>query len=177
MVLWDAITNAWATMTRGKRWDKLRARYGVSGNVRAFDCVWSAEQGWHPHWHCAFVFEKELTEHALAGFRAELAERWVASLHSVGYSGQAAAQRSEAIRNPAAVAAYLTGNSPFKLSDTDSPSHTPGDLLHAATDGDLRAAELWGEYEVASLHRRALAGAGVFRTMPRIAQRRVVKFE
>lgn len=177
MALWDAITGAWAVMSKGKGWDTFRTRHAVSGQIRAFDCTWSAEQGWHPHWHCAFVFEKELTEHALAGFRAELAERWVAALHSLGYSAQAAAQRSEAVRNPAAVAAYLTGTGPFKLSVTDSPSFTPGDLLHAATDGDLAARELWGEYETASLHRRALAGAGAFRTMPRIAQRRVVQFE
>lgn len=175
--LWDAITSAWALMTKGKRWDKFRARFGVSGNVRAFDATWSPERGWHPHWHVAFVFEKELSEHKLAGFRAELTERWVAALNAVGHTGQAAAQRSEAIRNPAAVAAYLTGNSPFKLSETALPSYTPGDFLHSATQGDLTAAELWSKYEAASHHRRALAGAGVFRTMPRIAERRVVQFE
>ena len=172
--LWDQLTEAWRLTVKGKSWDSFRRRHQVAGYVRSFDLTWSAEDGWHPHFHLAFHFSFSRSETELATFRAELKSRWLASVISAGAEADWSSQDSSSVLNPDAVAGYLTNGGPFKRSDQDSPTFTPGDLLHAAVDGDLRARQLWHEHERASLHRRAVVLAGSFSGADRLPQRRAV---
>lgn len=41
---------AYARLTRGKAWDKLREKFGFDGTVRTWE-VTHGDNGWHPHFH------------------------------------------------------------------------------------------------------------------------------
>jgi hypothetical protein len=172
--LWDVLVEAWRLTVKGKPWDSFRRRHQVAGYVRSFDVTWSAENGWHCHWHLTFSFLNLRSEVEPARFRAELTSRWVAAVVNAGGNADESNQESSPIINADAVAAYLTSGGPFRRSDPDSSAFKPGDLLHSAVDGDLRARQLWHELERASLHRRAVVLAGCFSRAARLPQRKAI---
>lgn len=160
--LWSVLTDAWRLTVKGKNWDGFRRRHQVAGYVRSFDLTWSADSGWHPHFHVAFSFMNLRSEIEQATFRSQLKARWVSAVARAGGVATEAIQDCSPVLNADAVASYLTDGGPFKRGDQDSPAWTPGDLLHAAVSHDVRAAELWHEFESASLHQRAVQPAGTF---------------
>lgn len=160
---WRTLDRAWSKMTSGKAWMSFRTRFSIAGSSRSFDITWSRDEGWHPHFHAAFIFMKILSPSMVAAFRAELAGRWVRCLEGVGASGERYSQTSEAVANPGAVAHYLTDGGPLKRARADPDAWTLGDLLASAIDGSLTALDLVREFERASTGQHAISMHGAFR--------------
>lgn len=81
----DALLTAWRRVTSWTAWKKLSKRVGWIGTIRSVE-VTLGVNGWHPHSHLAFIFERPLTEDERASFEAELAVIWRRAVEKVGAS-------------------------------------------------------------------------------------------
>lgn len=81
----DALLGCWRDMTAQTSWKKahpgprsqagIKARYGISGVIRATEITYGAN-GWHPHLHMLVFLERELSETALQALGDEVYTLW-----------------------------------------------------------------------------------------------------
>jgi hypothetical protein len=67
----------------GSAWRRLRARFGIVGDVRAFEVTHGAN-GWHPHFHTLYFLRAPLTEAQRAELEQALWERWSKAVVEAG---------------------------------------------------------------------------------------------
>jgi hypothetical protein len=67
----------------GKNWRKIRANYGIVGDVRVWETTYGAK-GWHPHWHVQYFFNKPLTSDQLKELEQKLYDRWSTAVEKSG---------------------------------------------------------------------------------------------
>lgn len=60
----------------------LMDRYGVVGTVKALEVTWSAEDGWHPHFHALMFLEGDAPD--MEELRADLFAAWRGSAANAG---------------------------------------------------------------------------------------------
>lgn len=68
----------------GKNWRKIRARFGIVGDVRVWEVTHGSSNGWHPHWHVQYFFDKPLTPAKLKELEDVLYERWSNAVTKAG---------------------------------------------------------------------------------------------
>lgn len=80
----EAVTGNWRKLTSGAPWQRLRARYGLVGIVRALE-VTHGTNGWHPHLHCLFLTEKPLNPWDANKFGQAMFLRWRDKIRRAGF--------------------------------------------------------------------------------------------
>lgn len=150
---------------RGARAQALRERLGYLGMIRALDVTYGAN-GWHPHVHALFMFDRELSTDEVAELRSFLFGRWGRALQRRGFGELHPVHGLEVSSSfdAASVSAYVSGvkgegglGMELARSDLKARGRTPFDLLGDwAFSGDVQARELWREYEAATFRRRCI---------------------
>ena len=102
-----AVAGAWRKMQAGGAWGKAKAWVGFVGNVRALDPTYGVN-GWHPHLHLLFFFNRDDPE-AAAAFGRFLFERWSRIIARAGLGKcSPKAWCFEKARSPAQAGEYVT---------------------------------------------------------------------
>lgn len=152
-----AISEALIKLKSGRAWQKLKAKYGVVGSIRALEVTHGEKNGWHPHSH-ELMFVRADADTAALG--AEICLRWLNCLGALGLSGSEAgfsitgtnAAVSEYIAKFGKEPRWDVGRELTKLHSKVGRSRaydehsTPFQLLAYAADGDSRCAALFQEF-------------------------------
>ena len=153
------------TMT-GRKAKEWRSVLGMVGMIRALEVTWSRRNGWHPHCHSVFLFERALTPSEVADFRSWLFDRWQGVLISKGFGELHPVHGLDVrpVTEVAGLSEYLTAieggwgvGLEMARADLKHKGVTPFDLLGDWTfGGDLDARRLWLEYEAVTFGRRCI---------------------
>ena len=158
---------AWELFRQSRTWRAAKQRYGIEW-IRFRETTWGADNGWHPHFHSAFLTARPLTDDERRELERDLQAAWLAALKGVGRSGLSGIALRLDAWNAHELADYLTkqGNTSkswgmpeevaggaFKKGQPHK-RFTPWDLLALAADGDADAYHLWRQYEGATSGRR-----------------------
>jgi hypothetical protein len=171
--LWDALSYAWGSVTKGEGWAAERREHGVDGWLRVVE-VTEGKNGWHVHIHALLFLapDSAANEPLLALWRPKIVARWTHALERRGLSP--ALDRAQDFRmadNANPLAGYFTkqagatasrslaleftqGGS--KTSRDASGGRSPWHILAAALSGDPDELRLWHEWERASRRRRQM---------------------
>ncbi len=97
-----ALSAAWAKVTSGKWFDKLR-KTDLLSFVRGYDCTHSDAHGWHPHIHVTLMLGPEHEDETVC---EAITARWQKALSTLGWTTTREAQDYFRADNPAAAAKY-----------------------------------------------------------------------
>jgi hypothetical protein len=173
---WEALSDAWAAATgRNSAARRAKQAAGVAGWVRRVEATWGPANGWHLHVHALLFVPGAATQADADKLGRAMFGAWAARLTRVGLtpirdSGGLRAQLLDLDGARAEVGAYVTkgtytgegtaDNAALELTGGGKRGRgenlTPWGLLDAAIAGNRRARAVWGEWEQASLGRRAL---------------------
>jgi hypothetical protein len=156
-------------LLQGSGWVRRRDRLGYMGSIKAVEVTWGEANGWHPHAHIVFVFDRPIVEADRADLEAWLYGRWAAICEARGFGTPSLAHGIDVrqITTAGDLAGYLTkvdgGWGPgFEMARPDlKRSH--GDRLvpvqfleRLVATGEKRWASLWLEYERATFGRASI---------------------
>lgn len=159
----DRLRDSYRSMTDRRDYKQLRERVGIEAYVRCLDTTWGGANGWHPHYHCAFITR------AGAGFDEEtirqLGTLWSNAVDRKG--GRATIAHGVDVRrceNVEDIGKYATKTgaawgvgSELTRTDVKRDGTTPFTILTAAVAGDKTAAFLWHDYEHGVQDHRAIS--------------------
>lgn len=146
-------------MKTGSGWTNDAAVYALRGYVRATELVHSESNGWHVHYHVAFLLDDPLSEDAVARFRLSTAKRFIRGVESAG--GYAHLNRQElapAREGPQGLSDYLLKGTRISTSHpglSRYPMAILRDLKTRTEDFNLdpheagRDFDLWQEFDKA----------------------------
>jgi len=165
----DAIAEIGGRVRAGAPWVRRRDRLGFLGAVASTEVTWGARNGWHPHSHAAWVFERTLSDADVEDF-GEWCFGRICGL--AGRKGLGALDRRafdvQRINSAGALADYLTKidggwSAGLELARSDVKAGrggehlTPFELLRwLMTTGEARPLTLWHEYERATKGKKAI---------------------
>lgn len=171
--LWDRLIKAWAKLQMRKSWRDLRFSGGISGVIRAVEATHKEDRGWHVHLH-VLIFTTDLSALLLAWPTVD--RDWIGICSTLGASASSDAQ-DLAIADMDHIdrlGAYVAKGG-WTIADETvrhdvksgrGGSSSPLDLLErACMQGDADAADLWAEWEQATVGRRQLE-ASRWRSIP-----------
>jgi hypothetical protein len=154
----QALQAAQDHFTAGALYSQLKARYGVSGLVRALEVTCGAN-GWHVHLHELLLLFDEVN---YSSMESEMLQRWYSALRGVGFdcnehglrvtSGDQAAAMFQArymskySRLPSGQWSIAQELAKAVSKRGHNGSYTPLELLIAAYEGDELAGALYVEY-------------------------------
>lgn len=171
--LWPKQSDTWNAVTVDKSVRKLRTELGFAGYVRAAE-VTIGLNGWHPHIHPFYFFERAVNDRQLADLHEAEISAWVNKAQRLGLQAPVSeAQHLHSVSgNDAAlqIGEYFTKSGhqaadsvAWEMTSTQTKTGrrwaktvTPWVMLEGARNGDADALELWHEYERASKGKRAL---------------------
>lgn len=166
--LFGRVTKGWAAVCVDKGVRRVLELLGKVGWVRSLEVTYG-ENGWHPHLHLAFVFDRRLERAEVLVLLDELFRAWCSFAKRSGYpvpSRRYGVQGSNVLRGNADVAKYLSkveGLSQEMLRlDTKRGrvgGVAPFEILRAVAGGMAEAEPVWYEYEAGSFGRKALSFA------------------
>jgi hypothetical protein len=151
---------AFRHLTGKPSYARLRKRYGVVGYIRVLE-VTNGRNGWHPHTHVLFCFDRVLSEGDVDRFAGELYPLWQAAcareglvmsrqygLHVVPAYGTVEAYLAKFGRSPKwdISREMAKGHIKSGRSVAGSVQLTPMQLLEAAHAGDDRCGRLFVEF-------------------------------
>lgn len=134
------------------------------GDIKKLEATYSAQNGWHPHYHLLLFLNHRLSPSAVEDLRVQLANTWSKAFSKAkrfAHVSEHAFDRGVHISDEAGADGYLDTyltKSPLNESNVDLSSfeqsgdgqaYTPGDLMRLASKGNKRAAELVQEYGAA----------------------------
>ena len=154
----DLLPRAWAFVTSGRGWTRLKKEYGLCGFIRAWDDTWGEENGWHPHFHNLLFTEKPLTARQLDELHSLIFARWESFVASQGYEKPAPEwTRLDRITSQKGIGRYLNKlslNIGNELTRTDLKKAKEGSRLNhwqilkgVALTGEADLYDLWMEWE------------------------------
>lgn len=164
----DGIRKAWASVTNGKAWKKVRER-GKIEYARGYDVTWSPSNGWHPHLHLSlFLSSDHKSPEEVVRW---MVDRWRNALEARGYSCSMEAQdfqKTDDVQKAAAYAVtpasvYETLSMATKRARGKGSGATPFEILSTAAGQKIelpfrlsasQALHLWREYVAATKGRR-----------------------
>lgn len=171
--LWPHQSAAWNAVTVDKSTRRIREQLGFLGYARAAE-VTVGLNGWHPHIHPLYFFQKPVTQVQLDDLHAAEISAWVNKTERLGLQaplGEAqhlhvvdGGGAAESLGNYFTKNGTQTGDSvAWELTSTQTKTGrryaktvSPWILLAGARSGDADALDLWREYEKASKGKRAL---------------------
>ena len=156
----DSLNLARRHLVSGGSYKRLMKHYGFLGDIRTLEVTYSDNNGWHPHLHCVYFFEK-LTTSDIGDITDFLQRSWKSSLNCFGRTSSL--ERGVKVDRPSVdsygnIASYMAkwgrevGNSFIKKGRKGS--YVPFDFLSILSKSyDCRIHSLWIEY-LDSMHRR-----------------------
>lgn len=171
--LWPHQSAAWNAVTVDKSVRRIRDDLGFLGYTRAAE-VTIGLNGWHPHVHPLYFFEKPVTADRLEELQGAEFSAWSNKLQRLGLQAPLSeAQHLHIVTGATAAESlghYFTKNGSqtadsvaWELTSTQTKTGrryaktvSPWILLAGARAGDADALDLWREYEKASKGKRAL---------------------
>lgn len=159
-VMLDQMMKAWAKLNQGKAGEKLRARLGLNGTVRALEVTHGAN-GWHPHFHALLFLDTDQTPEQV---QKVLSPRWQVVAQRVGLPCPSEAHGCR-VDGGEKAAAYVAKGAGWGLESELTKGHqkrgkqgsrTPWDLLRDYLDRDKQAGALFRVYADAFQGRRQL---------------------
>lgn len=163
--LLEMISGAFSSILSGRRWLQVKEELGIVGNIRSLETT-HGKNGWHPHLHVLFYFEREITPVQLAGFIGYLRTKWKAQVAKAGYELPSDLHGVDVTRCHSAqeAGAYIAktqdgravGNEVTRedMKTARQGGRTPFDVLDDFRwTGDAADLALWHEYEQA-MHRK-----------------------
>lgn len=165
--VWGLVGKAWARMTSGRPWSRVKERMNLAGWMRATEVTHGAN-GWHVHLHVLVFVEAGTTEADFKAGTSLLLERWSECVDAMGGYALVGVQDARLFVNPEAsdlayfAKAYYGGPDDAALEVTRSDLKTgagrsPFEILQAAIESgtDVGADwSLWREFEKASHRKR-----------------------
>lgn len=160
--LWDAISEAWGSVTSGGAWAKDQATGGMLGWVKAVE-VTHGRNGWHPHIHVLVCWDDRISEETARLVGESMHARWTSKLADLGLEswldGGGLDVRMASLKNNnlADYFVKLAREVTSQATKTTRKGRPPFAILadigthHLADDGDL-----WRDWEAASFRRRQL---------------------
>lgn len=138
-------------MRSSRVWGKLKAVYGITGQIDAWEITWGFSAGWHPHSH-GLYFTKSAPE--VETLETELFDSWTHALSKQGLSCNRA-NGVKVLHGQAAVAAYMAKwGLQSELTSTEKrgrkDNYTPFQLLSLYEQGELWAGGLFQEFSDAT---------------------------
>jgi len=155
------LRQALRTMRGHRTYKQLRRDFGVFGSIRALEVTHGQANGWHPHFHELWLFDKPLTIRQRNSLRSLLFSVWSSAIVAAGLPSPSR-QRGVHIQPATSAADYIAkwGTEPrweiaselAKANSKKSRSakgRTPFDLLRSYAEGDKQAGALFIEFSKA----------------------------
>lgn len=142
---WGVLQAAVNAITRGKAWQTAVKRYSLAGYVRSMEQTHTAN-GWHPHAHLLWFFDRELSPTERAAFGA-----WVFGRFSDAVAEQGRPRPAEwlhrlyPVRSAAAISEYVAkaGLDDFAAVDDGSGRERPRAIGYEMARSDLKTGRSW----------------------------------
>jgi hypothetical protein len=152
-----ALYGSWGAAVSGRRRYTLRERYGLVGFIRAFEAT-HGKNGWHPHFHILWFFERPLTPQELASFEQTIFDAYAKGITDRGLErplrGLCEVRPITGLNDGnklghylAKVAGFEMGRSDLKQGDHEKGLNPFEILDRFGTGGDLDDYALWHEWE------------------------------
>lgn len=176
--LWDTIVKAWASVTSGRPWQRIRDAWGLLGFVRVIEVTHGAEHGWHPHLHVVLVLEGEQTRECVEKLGEAIWPRWLRALERRGLTALRAPGldiRTSADDVAEGIAAYFVKSLAAEATHGHAKhgrggGRTPFQILaDFGATGDADDLALWREWEEVSKGRRQLTWSQGLRELAGLA--------
>lgn len=155
------LRQALRTMRGHRTYKDLRRDFGVFGSIRALEVTHGQANGWHPHFHELWLFDKPLTIRQRNSLRSLLFSAWSSASVSAGLPSPSR-QRGVHIQPASSAAEYIAkwgteprweiGSELAKANSKKSRSakgRTPFDLLRDYAEGNKQAGALFVEFSKA----------------------------
>lgn len=166
----DLIKKALRSMAMSRRYKQLQDRLGVEGRIIATEITHGEANGWHPHFHELWFFERAGVD--LVKLEADLFQMWHAACIKFGL-GAPSRKHGVVVQDGSRAAQYVSkmGNKEWTLADEISKASSKGgrkgsrsawELLDCMIDPEAtlqhqkRAEGLFREYAEATKGRRQL---------------------
>ncbi|OAN44010.1 hypothetical protein A6A04_09005 [Paramagnetospirillum marisnigri] len=147
----EDVAECWRRVLRGAAWDRLKARCGIVGVIRAMELT-HGKNGWHPHLHVLILGKPgacvEMTlRHALyerwARFVAKMGLGMVSEAHGVDlYRATAVKEAGDYVAKWGCDAELAK----WHVKKGRGKNLSPWQLLASAAEGDVEARIRWREY-------------------------------
>lgn len=158
-VLLKGLKKAFGKMRSGRKWQNIKALYGVIGGILSTEVTYG-EHGWHVHRHELLLLPDDISDDELSNLESLLKSMWLNALqkcdlsatwdHGLDMNTDPALNREyvakfgrDPILDEWTVAHELT-KAPIKKAH--GKGKTPWQLLDLASKGDIDAAILFREY-------------------------------
>ncbi|WP_420430537.1 protein rep [Kordiimonas sp.] len=144
----SAIADGWRKAQNRRAYRTFKARFGITGTIRAIEVTHGNANGWHPHLHILFITKRAFDNDQIAEAQAILFELWSNVLTSL-------TERYVALDaldfRPASTSDYVTkwgaDRELVKGQQKEGKgSLSPWQLLEAFSRGNKRAGKLFEEY-------------------------------
>jgi hypothetical protein len=164
----DVVSQSQRLVLTGEPWRRRKHRLGFLGGIKAVEVTYSERNGWHPHSHAVWLFERPLSAVERIELRAWLLGRWrsIAARRGLGIVSARHGVDVQPVTSAGDLAGYLTKveggwGAALELtrSDLKRSAHgmTPLDLLRMLVEtGEAKWAARWCEYERATFGKRAI---------------------
>lgn len=162
------IADSFRTVLQGRAWQRIKADLGIVGNIRSLEVTCGCN-GWHPHLHVLFFFEREVTPEQFARFVQYLRDKWQRAVVKAGYelpSDQygvkvdrcySAAEAGEYIAKTQDGRAVGNEVSRSDMKQGRADHRTPFDIFDDFRwTGDTADLARWHEYEQATWGKQAI---------------------
>lgn len=143
-----AIADGWRKAQARRSYRVFKAKFGVTGTIRAIEVTHGHENGWHPHLHILFITKRVFDSDEMAEVQTILFDLWADVLNSL--TGRYVALDALDFR-PAKASDYVTkwGADRELVKGQQKEgwgSMSPWQLLEAFSAGNKRAGRLFKEY-------------------------------
>ena len=160
----DVITQSQNLVASGSPWAKRKKRLGFLGGIKAVEITWGESNGWHPHSHTLWLFERPLSDLEREDLRTWLLGRWqaVSERRRLGVVHPVHGVDVRPVAAAGDLGQYLTKveggwSAGLELTRTDLKRSSPiGLLRNLVLTGESRMAALWCEYERGTFGKRAV---------------------
>lgn len=165
--LLEAFKQATRRFKSGKRWQRLKARYGFIASIKALEVTYTEANGWHVHAHEMMIFDHILGDDEIQAAAVDFKHLWVkvaAADWSHGFDlkagfdavGDYVAKFGREPKNAGWTMEHEIAKSNVKQAAAGG--RAPFGLLDDYSQGDLDAGDLFIEYAKAFKGRKQLQG-------------------
>ncbi len=115
----DAVAKGFSHLLKGRRWVRVRAKFGVHGTIRTLEGTHGGN-GWHNHLHGIFFTDKPLTDEQRTALNLHLFTLWADFIEKRGFRRPLLERcRLEPVRSAEKVAEYVAKAVAFELTRQD----------------------------------------------------------
>lgn len=181
--LMNGMTAAWASLSKGAPWQRIRERFGIVGMVRAWEATDGAN-GWHPHFNVLLFTDRPLSAGECLQLETVLHDRWsrMVQRRGLGEPSSAHGVNLQVVNDAETVGRYAakvqeeTVGLEVARGDLKDPRSRdrwlPFEILYAAAQGESWALNRWWEYERATHGRKCFTWTRGMRELLELGEER-----